>query len=147
VSDDPGKFSKLFSVLNEGERKQLTLRSKKQRFEAGDVICREGETEADFFVITRGSVTVSADDFGTPKALATLTSWQFFGELAALGGQPRQATVVLQEHKDERATRSQGPEPERSGSAVPERWQCGAGLGRREFVPVGTHGPVRHAVV
>ena len=37
VSDDPGKFSKLFSVLNEGERKQLTLRSKKQRFEAGDV--------------------------------------------------------------------------------------------------------------
>jgi hypothetical protein len=97
VSDDPGKFSKLFSVLNEGERKQLTLRSKKQRFEAGDVICREGEAEADFFVITRGSVTVSADDFGTPKALATLTSGQFFGELAALGGQPRQATVVAAE--------------------------------------------------
>jgi CRP-like cAMP-binding protein len=94
VSDDPGKFSKLFSVLNEAERKQLTSLSKKERFQAGDVICMEGETEADFFVISKGSVTVRADDFGTPKVLATLKSGQFFGELAALGGQPRQATVV-----------------------------------------------------
>lgn len=94
MSDDPGKFSKLFSALNEAERKQLTSLSKKALFQAGDVICKEGEAEADFFVITKGSVTVSADDFGTPKVLATLTSGQFFGELAALGGQPRQATVV-----------------------------------------------------
>lgn len=94
MSDDPGKFSKLFSVLDEAARKHLTALSKKELFSAGDVICREGAVEADFFVITQGSVTVSADDFGTSKVLATLTKGQFFGELAALGGQPRQATVV-----------------------------------------------------
>lgn len=97
TTDDPGKFSKLFAALDEPGRKRLLALSKKLQFQPGDVICREGEAGDDFFVITRGTVTVSGDDFGTSKTLATLGPGQFFGELAALSGQPRQATVTAAE--------------------------------------------------
>jgi CRP-like cAMP-binding protein len=97
MSEDLARFSKLFSALDEDERKRLTSMSKKAQFQPGDVICREGEPGDDFFVLVKGTVTVTGDDFGTPKVLATLAAGQFFGELAALAGQPRQATVTAAE--------------------------------------------------
>ena len=97
TTDDPARFSKLFGALDEAGRKRLLELSTKRQHQAGDVICREGEAGDDFFVITRGTVTVSGDDFGTSKTLATLGAGQFFGELTALSGQPRQATVTAAE--------------------------------------------------
>jgi len=97
MSDDPSRFSRLFGALDEEGRKRLMALSNKQRFDAGAVICREGEAGTDFFVIIKGTVAVTGDDFGTAKALATLGPGQFFGELAVLAGQPRQATVTAGE--------------------------------------------------
>lgn len=97
MSEDFARFSELFGALDDAERKQLSSLAKPARFEAGDVICREGEQGDDFFVLVKGSVSVSADNFGTPRELATLTRGQFFGELAALSEQPRQATVTAVE--------------------------------------------------
>ena len=97
MSDDSARFSKLFGALDEGERKRLTAASKKAQFQKGDVICREGDPGDDFFVLVKGTVSVTNDDLGTPRQLATLSPGQFFGELAALEGQPRQATVTAAE--------------------------------------------------
>ena len=97
MSEDLARFSKLFSALDDHERKRLTSMATKAHFQPGEVICREGEAGDDFFVLVKGTVHVTADDFGTPRALATLSAGQFFGELAALAGQPRQATVTAAE--------------------------------------------------
>ena len=94
---EDARFSQLFGALDDADRKLLISLAKPARFEAGDVICREGDAGDDFFVLVKGAVSVTADDFGTPRALATLTRGQFFGELAALSEQPRQATVTATE--------------------------------------------------
>ncbi len=92
--DELARFSKLFGALKDDARKKLMSLSTKRRVEAGTVICKEGDDGADFFVVTQGNVSVSGDDFGNAKALATLGPGQFFGEMAALSGQKRQATVT-----------------------------------------------------
>ena len=56
----------------------------------GDVLCREGEPGAEFFVLTEGTVTVTAGG----RQLATLGAGDFFGELALLDGKARNATVT-----------------------------------------------------
>ncbi|MBL9039426.1 MAG: cyclic nucleotide-binding domain-containing protein [Archangium sp.] len=91
------KFSKIFAALDEAGRKKLVSLSVKKAFAKDAVICREGDPGTEFFVLTKGTVSVSADDFGNAKALATLGTGQFFGEIALLAGQPRQATVIALE--------------------------------------------------
>ncbi len=91
------RFSKLFEVLDDASRKTLLSLSKRQRFDAGAVICKEGDEGDAFFVITQGKVKVSGDDFGAAKELDTLGAGQFFGEVALLSGQKRQATVTAVE--------------------------------------------------
>jgi CRP-like cAMP-binding protein len=95
--DDLARFSKLFAALDEVGRKHLMAHVTKRSARANEVICREGESGTEFFVIVRGSVQVSGDDLGDSRALATLTAGQFFGEVAVLSGQKRQATVTALE--------------------------------------------------
>lgn len=56
---------------------------------SGDVLCREGEPGAEFFVLLDGTVTVTSGG----RQLATLGAGDFFGELALLDGKARNATV------------------------------------------------------
>ena len=91
------RFSKLFEVLDDASRKTLLGLSKKQKFTAGAVICKEGEDGDAFFVVTTGKVKVQGDNFGEAKDLDTLGAGQFFGEVALLSGQKRQATVTAVE--------------------------------------------------
>jgi ATP-binding cassette subfamily B protein len=95
--DELARFSKLFMALDEPARKRLMALSSKRAFAAGAVICKEGDESADFFVVTRGKVTVSGDDLGEEKSLGSIGPGQFFGEMAALTGQKRQATVTAAE--------------------------------------------------
>ncbi len=57
---------------------------------AGNVLCREGEPGAEFFVLLDGTVTVTSGG----RELATLGAGDFFGELALLDGKARNATVT-----------------------------------------------------
>ncbi|MHB8513294.1 MAG: cyclic nucleotide-binding domain-containing protein [Actinomycetota bacterium] len=60
------------------------------RFDAGQIIVREGTVGQEFFVIERGLASVTSS--GRP--LATLGPGEFIGELAALRPGPRSATVI-----------------------------------------------------
>jgi CRP-like cAMP-binding protein len=88
------KASKLFEALDADGRKELLSRSGRQKFAAGHVLCREGESGDVLYVLAKGEAKVTVDDFGTEKEVGALKAGQFFGEQAMLSGAKRQATVT-----------------------------------------------------
>ena len=64
-----------------------------EEYEDGDVIIREGNTDRDFFRLIRGALTVVKGG----KKIAELTEpGEYFGEMAALSGEQRTASVISQ---------------------------------------------------
>ena len=62
-------------------------------YEDGDVIIREGNTDIDFFKLIRGGLTVIKGG----KKIAELTEpGEYFGEMAAISGEQRTASIVSQ---------------------------------------------------
>jgi CRP-like cAMP-binding protein len=88
------KVSKLFEALDDAGRHELLSSAKKTLHKDGFVICKEGETGDEFFVLTGGRVRVTADDLGSAKEIAILEKGAFFGEMAVLNHEKRAATVI-----------------------------------------------------
>jgi serine/threonine protein kinase/CRP-like cAMP-binding protein len=84
--------SELFGVLAPPQRQSLLARLELELFEPGRVIVREGERSDGFYVVKSGEVEVYTERKGF-VFLSKLRSGDFFGEVAALTGQPRTATV------------------------------------------------------
>ena len=64
-----------------------------EEYEDGDVIIREGNTDRDFFRLIRGALTVVKGG----KKIAELTEpGEYFGEMAALSGEQRTASIISQ---------------------------------------------------
>jgi len=76
---------------------KLVSISKKMRaivFPPKTVIFRQGDQGDEFYLIRKGSVDILQKDGKTDRAVATLGDGKFFGEVALLKDQPRNATVA-----------------------------------------------------
>jgi putative ABC transport system ATP-binding protein len=86
----------LFKALTPQQLSDVAEHVKKRHFAAGDTIVREGEPGEEFFVISDGEVDVIRAD----HEVARLGPGDFFGEVALISGEPRNATVVAEGEVD-----------------------------------------------
>ncbi len=71
----------------------LTEKVTLRRYEAGSVVCHEGEFEPIFYVIEEGQVAFTKKMVDGDQLLGIKAQGEFFGELAVLDHAPRAATV------------------------------------------------------
>jgi CRP/FNR family transcriptional regulator, cyclic AMP receptor protein len=86
------KAAPLFEGLSRKELVQLARVSDDLEVEPGRVLCKEGETGREFFVIVDGKVKVTRKG----RSVATRRSGDFVGEIALLEEMPRTATVTAE---------------------------------------------------
>ena len=84
----------LFAGFGSAELKRLARDLYPRLYQAGDVILKEGEEAAGFYIVSSGQVEV-VKNLGGPKetVLDTLGPGDFFGETALLDGYPRSASI------------------------------------------------------
>ncbi len=82
----------LFKALTPQQLTDVAEHMKKRHFAAGETIIREGEPGEEFFLISDGEVEVIRSD----NEVARLGPGDFFGEVALISGEPRNATVVAE---------------------------------------------------
>ncbi len=80
----------LFAELSRDELQELAKVTEDLEVSAGKVLCREGETAQEFFVIIEGEAEATRGG----RALATMSDGDFFGEIALIEDIPRTATVT-----------------------------------------------------
>jgi small-conductance mechanosensitive channel/CRP-like cAMP-binding protein len=87
----------LFANLSEDEQRTLAASARLAPFSPHEVITRQGATAHWLYVLLKGkaAVRVSAPD-GEERQVAVLEAPNFFGEMALMTGQPREATVIAQ---------------------------------------------------
>jgi CRP-like cAMP-binding protein len=84
----------LFSPLTEEEKHALAERARDILLAPGQTLFHQNDTGESLFIIRQGQVEVLASHNNGPEAkVATLKSGDFFGEMSALTGQPRTATI------------------------------------------------------
>ena len=81
-----------FARLSEEERRRLITSARAVTFAPGATLMREGDPPEDAFVVLAGRVRVHAGP--ERKTLATLVAPALVGEMAAIEGKPRLATVL-----------------------------------------------------
>ncbi|MCK6547243.1 cyclic nucleotide-binding domain-containing protein [Myxococcota bacterium] len=86
--------SHVFQRLDADGRARLERIATETPFGAGEIIVHEGDPGDAFYVIVEGTVSVTADDFGTEKEIAELGPGAVCGEIAALTREPRTATMT-----------------------------------------------------
>ena len=86
----------LFKALTPQQLTDVAEHVKKRHFASGETIIREGESGEEFFVISDGEVDVVRAD----HEVARLGPGDFFGEVALISGEPRNATVVAEGEVD-----------------------------------------------
>ena len=80
----------LFADLDDQDLAGLANQMKERRFSEGSPMTSEGTGGAGFFVITEGSATVSVGG----EARATLSSGDYFGEIALIDEGSRSASIT-----------------------------------------------------
>jgi len=85
----------LFSRLSSEERQRLAEGVRPAPFSASEVITKQGAAAHWLYILTKGEAEVRvADPDGHERKVAELKAPGFFGEMALMTGQPREATVV-----------------------------------------------------
>lgn len=86
--------SRLFGVLPRTDRDALARRLKPLAARPGDVLVREGDSDAGIYLVRRGALRVTVRRGGHDVALALLEPHEIFGDLATVRGRPRTASVT-----------------------------------------------------
>ena len=85
----------LLSPLEDEERQQLAHDGVHHHYSPGDTIIAAGEEGGSMFIILSGMVLVQTQlDDGRVLDLARLGTYDYFGEMSLLTGEPRSASVV-----------------------------------------------------
>jgi len=87
---------RMFSALNKKELGLIGRVSDEVHVPTGKVLCREGETGHEFFLILDGQAEVET----AGQHVALLSAGQYFGELSLLTRAPRNATVTAKSDMD-----------------------------------------------
>jgi CRP-like cAMP-binding protein len=82
--------SKLFSLLDEKGQQRLLDVAGNESHPVGKAIVKQGDEGDAFYVVSEGTLQVDVDG----KVVAKLEHGAFFGEIAALLGESRSATVT-----------------------------------------------------
>ena len=92
--EDMLKNVPIFSELGRRDLGRLAKLMVPRTFKPGEVIIKENDQAAGFFVLSTGGVeVVRGADGGNPQVLAHFGPGDFFGEMALFEGFPRSATV------------------------------------------------------
>jgi CRP-like cAMP-binding protein len=92
--EDMLKKVPIFSELGRRDLDRVAKLMVPRSIKAGEVIIKENDQAAGFFIITSGKVeVVRGADTESPQRLNTLGPGDFFGEMALFEGFPRMATV------------------------------------------------------
>jgi CRP-like cAMP-binding protein/Na+/melibiose symporter-like transporter len=84
-------------VLNAEERKALLASAAVSDAPAGATVVRHGEKADEVYFVLGGKAVAGVAVEGGYRSLSTLAPGDFFGEIAALSGEPRTANVVTEE--------------------------------------------------
>lgn len=85
----------LFESLTAAQVSSLAASMEIRHFERSDVILTQGDAPGGLHVVCEGAVKISiSNDDGKETLLAIIRPWDLFGEIAALDGRPRSATVT-----------------------------------------------------
>jgi putative ABC transport system ATP-binding protein len=86
----------LFKTLTPRQLTDVAEKMSKRHYGAGETIIRKGDPGEEFFLVSDGEVEISRAD----REVASLGPGDFFGEVALISGEPRNATVVAQKAVD-----------------------------------------------
>jgi len=86
----------LFKALTPRQLTDVAEKMSKRHYAAGETIIRKGDPGEEFFLVFDGEVEVIRAD----REVARLGPGDFFGEVALISGEPRNATVVAPKAAD-----------------------------------------------
>jgi len=92
------KLTALFSGMDEADIEMVASQTVTRKFPKNTVIVSQGDDTDSFYVIVQGKVDVFLhNDKGKEIIINTMGVCESFGELAPLGGIPRQASIITTE--------------------------------------------------
>ena len=90
----------LFRHLTQEQIQKLARSSSRLVYAPGETLVKQGDTDVSLFMISRGEVEITVEDFGKISRIAKLHSGDYFGEMSLLTGEPRSASVTALEETE-----------------------------------------------